>query len=687
MDSSVVMDAAKQEPTPPPRRPGTEPIPGYRLIEPLGAGGFGEVWKCEAPGGLFKAIKFVYGQNTPVGPRRQVVNQELDALQLVKNIRHPFLLSLERVEVVDGDLLIVMELADQSLAERLAECQQQGEPGIPREELLEYFCEAAEVLDVMNLQHQLQHLDVKPHNLFLVSNHLKVADFGVVQSLGGLTQQDDMTVSSQVPAGITPLYSAPETFQSRPSPFADQYSLAITYCELLTGKAPFSGKNARQLLFQHFHEPPDLHGLPATDRPIIGRALAKQPESRFPSCLAFVQALITGVMPPVGAAPEQPRRLTPSRLLRRLCNLADTQIRALTPCQPLSGEAPPPLGERVQAPPGYKLGNCLQREPLREVWEVSARPGQPRLLLAYFGGPPQPEPVAEAATRLRALAHPGVQSLETVHIANGALLMVTEAGRKNLAARFQECRMRGLSGVPRQELLTYLRSAADGLDYLAETHTLAHLLLTPRHLLLGSGRALVAEAGVGAWFWQPGGHSLAALNPIYGAPELAGSNGCPRADQYSLALIYLEMLTGTAYTPERPQAMRLAPLRDRDALTRALHRQPEQRWPSCRALIDALLPPVAAGASRRSSIHLPPPAPAQPAAVVCNRWGGVGAASWNYKVVEVLRAQPATGSWFITSNCVICCGRARCCCTAAPAGCRWRWRRTRWRRSSSSTAA
>ena len=42
------------------REPNAEPIPGYRLIEPLGSGGFGEVWKCEAPGGLFKAIKFVF---------------------------------------------------------------------------------------------------------------------------------------------------------------------------------------------------------------------------------------------------------------------------------------------------------------------------------------------------------------------------------------------------------------------------------------------------------------------------------------------------------------------------------------------------------------------------------------------------------------------------------------------------
>src|ERR1700722_4195257 len=101
-------------------RAGEEPLTGYRLLEPLGQGGFGEVWKCEAPGGLVKAIKFVAGQSRHISDEPRAATQELRALQHIKSIRHPFLLSLDRVEIVDGDLVIVMELAERSLESLLA---------------------------------------------------------------------------------------------------------------------------------------------------------------------------------------------------------------------------------------------------------------------------------------------------------------------------------------------------------------------------------------------------------------------------------------------------------------------------------------------------------------------------------------------------------------------------------------
>src|SRR5947209_741940 len=142
-----------------------EPIPGYRLIELLGKGGCGEVWKCEAPGGLFKAVKFVYGNLNALDGDRTAAEEELRAIEHIKAIRHPFLLSMDRVECVQGELVIVSELADTSLHQLLEERRRQGHEGLPREELLDYLREAAEVLDLLHFQYGLQHLDVKPRNL------------------------------------------------------------------------------------------------------------------------------------------------------------------------------------------------------------------------------------------------------------------------------------------------------------------------------------------------------------------------------------------------------------------------------------------------------------------------------------------------------------------------------------------
>ena len=208
-------------------------VAGYRLIEKIGAGGYGEVWKATAPAGLGKAVKIVYGDNTSP----QAV-QELRSLGRIKEVRHPFLLSLERVEVLDGDLIFVMELADGGLTKHFKECRDAGLRGIPRDELLSHLHDAASALDYMAQTHGLQHLDVKPQNLLLVGNRIKVADFGLVPGLG---------TTRVTSLGITPLYATPEAFDGRVSRNSDQYSLAIVYQEMLTGVRPFPGSTILEL--------------------------------------------------------------------------------------------------------------------------------------------------------------------------------------------------------------------------------------------------------------------------------------------------------------------------------------------------------------------------------------------------------------------------------------------------------
>jgi eukaryotic-like serine/threonine-protein kinase len=308
---------------------GQSPLPGYVLLEPLGRGGFGEVWKCEAPGGLHKAMKFVCGEETDsvvAGCESAQLRQEFEAFQQVKSIRHPFLLSLERVELIDGELIMVMELADQQLGDRFAECRAAGLPGIPREELLGYLKEAAEALDIISAKYGLQHLDVKPANLFLTAGHVQVGDYGLVSRLDANKGTDNR--------GLTPRYAAPEVLRGQIHTRSDQYSLALVYYELLTGAFPFSARNVQLMMMQHLGAAPDLGALPEVDRGSVGLALSKDPESRFASCGAFVRALI-GAGRPAG----RELTLTPAPRTATSVELPYSAAGALATSAPTQGPA------------------------------------------------------------------------------------------------------------------------------------------------------------------------------------------------------------------------------------------------------------------------------------------------------------------------------------------------------------
>jgi formylglycine-generating enzyme required for sulfatase activity len=285
---------------------GAEPIPGYRLEALLGRGGFGEVWRASAPGGFHVALKFLAAEEA--GAER-----ELRALRTLQQLRDGHLLHLFGVWRVADCFVLAMELADRTLMDRLGECRAQGLSGVPRDELLRCFEQAARGLDYLNEPNHvlevggkpvaIQHADVKPQNLLLVGTACKVGDFGLLRCLGNS--------DSQKSRSMTPAYAPPEVFDGKPTRTSDQYSLAVSWCLLRGGRLPFEG-GPLQLLHAHAELPPDLSMLPGAERPAAARALSKEAQDRWPSCAAFVEALRAAGEEAVPAGPVRFQQKQPT---------------------------------------------------------------------------------------------------------------------------------------------------------------------------------------------------------------------------------------------------------------------------------------------------------------------------------------------------------------------------------------
>jgi serine/threonine protein kinase len=257
---------------------------GYQKLERLGRGEFGEVWRALAPGGVEVAVKIITRTLDHEASQR-----ELKVLEKIRQLRHPFLLQAHQYQAERDHLVIVMELADGSLSDRFKECKAKGLPGIPAEELVTYFTQAAEALDFLHTQH-LAHRDIKPQNLLRLRGYAKLADFG-------LARQQDRSVDDASMLCGTPHYMAPEVWRGQISMHSDQYSLAATYVEMRLGRRVFSGKTPFEIAENHIKSEPQLDPLPAAEQAVLKRALAKDPSQRFPTCVAFAKALQEAVLP------------------------------------------------------------------------------------------------------------------------------------------------------------------------------------------------------------------------------------------------------------------------------------------------------------------------------------------------------------------------------------------------------
>jgi serine/threonine protein kinase/Flp pilus assembly protein TadD len=259
-------------------------ISGYQLIRRIGRGGVAEVWEALSPAGYRVALKLVHLST-------DLRSGELRALEITRGIRHPSLLVILGTWQVENLLVIAMELAERSLWDRFLEANIQGLRGIPRTELLGYLDSVADAIDYLNdYKHSIagrhglgvQHRDLKPQNILLIGKRAKVADFGLARVM-------ERAVTSHTGPCTLP-YAAPEYFGGKTSRQSDQYALAVTYCQLRGGQMPFLGTTA-QITFGHLCNAPNLEGLPAPERPLVTKALAKRPEDRWADCRAFLAAL------------------------------------------------------------------------------------------------------------------------------------------------------------------------------------------------------------------------------------------------------------------------------------------------------------------------------------------------------------------------------------------------------------
>jgi hypothetical protein len=254
---------------------------GYRYLECEAQTALVEVWRAQGPDGQIKTIKIISG----LARKRILTPKELEQASHLRFVKHPRLIPLEAVEADQGRLILVSPWAQSSVRARYRDCLAQGLPGIPRDELLEYLRYAAEGLDYLDRQEGLHHLSLSPASLVFVQGELQLADYGLVE-LAWLPAGQPLDQTSL-------RYASPEAFDNQYTTTSDQYSVALVFCEMLTGRLPFHGNMPKQMRENRLNGQPDLQLMPAYDAEALRQALARDPAARFPSCTALVEALVS----------------------------------------------------------------------------------------------------------------------------------------------------------------------------------------------------------------------------------------------------------------------------------------------------------------------------------------------------------------------------------------------------------
>ncbi len=270
----------------------------YRLIEKIGAGGMGEVWKAlDTKLDREIAIK-ILPDDFASDPERS--GRFMREAKAVAALNHTNIVTIYSVEQVDESRFITMELIrGRSLSELIPS------NGLPLEALLG---RATAMADAISAAHQegITHRDLKPANMMVgADGRLKILDFGLAKlregAVGpqGVTELPTATVSQEGRILGTVAYMSPEQAEGKAIDHrSDIFSLGVVLYEMATGQRPFQGDTNVSIISSILKDTPDPvvrlnPALPNHLERIIGRCLEKDPNRRFQTALDLRNELET----------------------------------------------------------------------------------------------------------------------------------------------------------------------------------------------------------------------------------------------------------------------------------------------------------------------------------------------------------------------------------------------------------
>lgn len=284
------------EPTP--TEPGSPSISGtfigrYRVVEELGGGGIGIVYKAHDPNiNRIVAIKVL----KPFSGRRadELMERFRREAQAIGRLDHPNIVQVYDADTFQGQWHIVMEyLEGRTLEDVIAQ-----EDALSLEQIADIVSQACAALSYAH-ERQIIHRDIKPANIVLLdTGQVKVLDFGFasIADEASLTQIGDFFGS--------PHYASPEQVRDTSSVDlrTDIFSLGVVIYELLTGKKLFPGEKFTPISNINSPEPADLSELeasfPVAVQDVMSKALSKDLNKRYSSCAEFEQDFMQAVFPP-----------------------------------------------------------------------------------------------------------------------------------------------------------------------------------------------------------------------------------------------------------------------------------------------------------------------------------------------------------------------------------------------------